>query len=122
MTTHKSATAAAASHSDLHPYPTDLPPGIITMVVNALRGQGLDSMEVSHAVWHAAGYGLSRWDTHPVVGGAAPLSNEEAAKILESTLPRGSEGPATAIGGIEALPWGMLVPLLLELIKLYFRK
>ena len=96
-------------HHDLHPYPNNLPPSILTMVVDALRGNAPDPKCASHAVWHCVGYGLGKWDDcNPLIGDAKPYTEAEAASALENSFGSGDEAN---------IPWPLIIPILIALIE-----
>ena len=100
-----------------HPYPVEIPTqDIFALIVEALRNKAVDMKEAAHAAWHVAGYVLAKWT--PPVGGrssAAPFSAAQAADALEDALGRASgEGD---VAPFEALPWDLILPILLDLIR-----
>lgn len=98
-----------------YPYPTEFPTDALPLVIDALRGRAVDKKEVVHAVWHVAGYGLSKWDVHPPLIGAAVLSDEAAADALQAAvLVQGGEAQA-------ALPWNLLIPVLVALLQRWLK-
>lgn len=99
----------------LTPYPTEFPVESVRVVVDALRGNP-DVPELVHHGWHAAGYGLGQIVPH---GGGlalatAPLTEAEAADVLERALP--ADGEPTVAQAVP-IPWSVIVPLILELIR-----
>lgn len=89
----------------LYPYPSTVPTKeVFDLVIAALKGNP-DPKESVHAIWTVIGFGLSQWDVHPPVVGAAPLDAADAAALL-----------STANGAAAAIPWNLLVPVLIELL------
>lgn len=106
----------AATHLDMHPYPTDLTPSVLMTVANALRGNLPDAQEAFHASWHIVGYFGGKWDVHPpLIGDAAnvkQLTDAEAAAWLErAAIVQGSYGDDGSI------PWALIIPLVMALIE-----
>lgn len=100
-----------------HPYPVEIPTqDIFALIVEALRNKQVDMKEAAHGAWHIAGYVLSKW-TPPVGGRSAgqPLSATEAADMLEGAMARSSGGEDVA--AFEGLPWDLILPILLDLIR-----
>jgi hypothetical protein len=99
-------------------YPADFPPDALPMVIDALRGNVPDAKEACHAVWAVAGFGLGRWDVHPPLMGVTPLpamDREEAAVALERLArPLAGETPGARAA---AVPWGVLLPILMQLMQ-----
>jgi hypothetical protein len=90
----------------LYPYPTEIPmKEVIDLVLQALKGEG-DPKETAHAVWQVIGFGLSKWDVHAPVGVA--LSDEAVVEHLANL---------GAGGVVQAIPWVLIVPVLIELLK-----
>jgi hypothetical protein len=106
---------------ELHPYPTDF--GVaVAKVIKHLRGTELmPHVELLHAGWHVAGVALSYADPHPrppIVGMSMPTSDEAIALALE-----GCCTPKTSVPGTpEALPWGTIATIVLELLSRWLRK
>ena len=107
-------------HQDLHPFPTTVPPGIVRVVIDALRGKVSDPREAAHTVWHLAGFALSKWDTHLIGKGGQPplhrtkiITRAQAAEQLEiSCLPR--ESLSTTPPAMDC-DWGCILQCLLDL-------
>lgn len=121
----------------LYPYPIEIPTAdVAALVMDALRNRQVDAKEAAHATWHVIGYGLSKWDAHPLMGSVASVTTtevseaeaEECAKRLEALCgPEGcqqadggdetgeSGGPRAACAGAEVVPWELVVPVLIRL-------
>ena len=108
-------------HQDLHPLPTTVPPGIVRVVIDALRGKVTDPKEAAHMVWHLAGFALGKWATHLIGQDSGPplhqtkkLTRERAAVQLETfCLPKDSL-PTTTPPTMDC-DWGCILQCLLEL-------
>lgn len=99
----------------LHLFPDSMPTDQIRTVVNMLRGieDGKTRRDQVESAWWVAGYGLSFIpDSHPVMHGATPYTNEQAADQLE--VAAGMHGDAV---DAKAIPWALLVPIVLKLIE-----
>ena len=104
-------------HQDLHPFPTTAPPGIVRVVIDALRGKVSDPREAAHMVWHLTGFALSKWDTHLIgQGSCQPLHrvksltwNQAADQLEQLYLPKAGQ-PQTA-----DCDWGCILQCLLAL-------
>ena len=108
----------AGDHSDFVPYPTELPAAAyIALVMDALRYRQVDVKEAAHGAYHLLGYGLGKWDSHPALtSNSGTLTEEEAAQLLEE-LTRVHGDKAARDAAAVAMPWALLIPLLMELIK-----
>ena len=94
-----------------YPYASDLPADAVQLVIDSLRNRAVDVKEAVHATYHMISYGLGVWDPHPNIVGATFLTADQAADVLEQTkLPQGVLDET-----VKALPWNMLLPLLLKL-------
>ena len=100
----------------LIPYPASIPPESLGLIVDALRGKP-DVPRSVHAAWHVVGYGLGQLVPDPGVALAAgrvtPLTDAQAADYLAGVAaPEGAfAAPAAAI------PWSLVVPVVLRLIE-----
>jgi hypothetical protein len=112
---------AAPPRGALPPYPADFPSDAIPMVIEALRGTVPDPKEAAHAVWAVAGFGLSKWDTHPpLMFKGATMSREQAAAELEKAArPLAGETPGARAA---AVPWGLILPVLVSLMSDLLKK
>ncbi len=91
----------------LYPYPKEIPTKeCVDLVVKALRGQ-FDPKESAHAVWVLLGFALSQWDKHSPILGVSNLTHGDAARMLETAV----------AGELSAVPWSVLIPILLDLIQ-----
>jgi len=99
----------------LYPYPAEAPAAeAVAIVVAALRGQPVDYKEAAHAAWQVAGYGLSKWDVHPMLArGDGSLTAGEAAVVLEAAFVRTA---TEKVAGLPPIPWDVVLPALLNLI------
>ena len=68
-------------HSDLYVYPPEPPPGLLRVIIDALRGKIDDPKYVAHIAWHLAGYALSKWDTH-LIGQPRLMTSADVADAL----------------------------------------
>lgn len=96
----------------LYPYPPDFPTAdVLNLIIEAVKGQSPNYKEAAHAAWHVAGFGLSQWDVHapPVIG----YSDEQAVTMLEGMK---------LAQGAGAIPWNVLLPILLDLVQRFLRK
>ena len=104
-------------HADLHPLPTTVPPGIVRVVIDALRGKVSDPKEAAHMVWHLAGFALSKWDTHLIGKSGQPplhrtkiITRGQAAEQLEQLyLPKAGQLQTADCD------WGCILRCLLDL-------
>jgi hypothetical protein len=100
-----------AEMKHLHLFPTELPKDEALVIINGIRGidDGRSNRDRVEAAWWIAGYALSMIpDTHPPMG-ASQLSDEDVAAHLETAV---NAGP-----GMQAIPWSLILPLLLKLIE-----
>lgn len=101
----------------LHLFPTEFPSAQITILVGIIRDpSGHSKRDRLEAAWWVAGYGLSIIpDEHPMTSTeAAPTTDEELATMLEGAA---EEGDA----GMRALPWALLLPLILRLVERWMK-
>ena len=111
-------------HDDLVAYPTTLPSAaLIGIVMDALKYRQVDVKHAVHGAYHLVGFGLGKWDTHEMgktlQAPAQAISEADAADLLAPLAAKG-EGEATGEDRIEmavGMPWGLLIPILMELIK-----
>jgi hypothetical protein len=107
----------------LYPYPHDMPTSeMISLIVDFLRNKEVELKEAAHAAWHTAGYGLSKWDVHPlVVGSYDGGQNEQAAALLEKNF-LGAVGDAAPVPDPKDIPWGVIIPIMLFIIERFLRR
>lgn len=100
----------------LYPYPNDPIPAV-KLLVSKLRGGDAPPAELGHAAWHLAGYALSQFDPHPVVTARPPLSDHDAAALLEGNL-------LAKHGGVAAIdvPWDVILSLAIQLLQRWLGK
>lgn len=99
----------------LYAYPPEFPTSdVLNLIIEAVKGHSLDYKEAAHAAWHVAGFGLSQWDVHaPPVIGDAPVTDEQTVTMLENMK---------FAQGAGAIPWNILLPILLDLVQRFLRK
>lgn len=100
----------------LHAYPSDPTPAIRTVIDYFTTGN-IPPIEVGHALWHAAGYGLSQVDPHhPVI-----KTGESLKDLSDADLSRQVKSVCEAYLAVEesgvktAVDWVLLIKLFLEL-------
>ncbi len=118
---HGTLTFERGSMAHLIPYPTDPFPALGS-VIKKLRGDStVSNAEAVHAGYEVLGCGLSAFypDSHthePKPFGAAPVkTDKEAADFLDSVMPK-PDGVAAI-----ALPWEIIIPLVLDLIRKWLK-
>jgi len=91
----------------LRPYPTEIPSEAWTILANAFRGQVPDRAQAIHVGYEGLGFGLrSGFPDHS--DGLAAMNSDGAAAICDHL----------AAGSLQGLiPWGVLIPLIADLIK-----
>ncbi len=100
----------------LYPYPTEVPTReCIDLVIAALRGTP-DVKESLHAAWAVAGYALAKYDRHPPLKEGSRSYGEADAMFDLGLL--AETGPAKP----SAVPWDLLLPVLLRLLEKLLRK
>lgn len=89
-------------------------------LANAVRTGtlGVDIAENTHHAWVIFGFGLSFVDKHPVLVGGSSQSNEQIAAALE-LAGVAAAGSASDKG---AIPWAIILPLVLQLIEKFVKK
>lgn len=101
-------------------YPESFPSAEATaLVVAALRGEGVNPKKAARAVWLMAGYALGQWDAGPAepaawAPGGEPFDRAAAADAIEALSGTGKKARAQ---GASRLPWGRLLPILLQLLQ-----
>lgn len=100
-----------------HRFPDEFPREEIAVVINKLRGQPVPIAEASEAAWWVVGYGLGLGMPHDhLVGAAQPMDDAAlAAKLEEASLSQG-------VAGAAAIPWTILLPLLMKLLERWLTK
>lgn len=97
----------------LHLFPTEIPKDEAIVVINGLRGvsDGKSNRDRVEAAWWVAGFALSMIpDSHPPMQAPVAAKDEEVAAHLETAL-------AADDGSMKAIPWALLLPLVLKLIE-----
>jgi hypothetical protein len=100
-----------AEMKHLHLFPTELPKDEAIVVINGIRGiaDGKSNRDRVEAAWWVAGYALSMIpDNHPPMQ-ASKVSEEDVANHLEAAMQDD--------GSMKAIPWALLLPLVLKLIE-----
>jgi hypothetical protein len=99
-----------ADMKHLHLFPTEIPKDEAVVIINGIRGidDGKSNRDRVEAAWWVAGYALSMIpDNHPPMS-VLEMTNAEVAEHLEAAV---NAGP-----GMQAIPWTLILPLLLKLI------
>ena len=95
-------------------FPSTMPLSSIQMVVDYLRGvePPASAAHLAHAAWEIVGYALGVTVGQPAVASscAAPATDIELADALEAHS--AMRGPDAG-----AIPWNLLVPILLKLLE-----
>lgn len=105
----------AMKHLNL--FPAGLPKDEAMIVINGIRGvdDGHTGRDRAEAAWWVAGYGLSFIpEGMHTAAGETPLTEEEAADILENAV-RSADSE-----GMKAIPWALLWPIILQLALKWF--
>jgi hypothetical protein len=99
---------------DLLPYPTSLPDGTIQHLLELFKNPaGFDMKAEAHFLWHVGGVGLSFFA--PDLSARETMSAEGCAKELESLISGGLSAGVDARG----LPWNLILPIVIALIRKY---
>lgn len=100
-----------------HPYPGSFPFAELQVLLPLLRGQGPTDLSTAiHAAWVFVGFGLGQ--AVPVQASvASPLTPGQVADLLEQagSVPAGAEAQI-------AIPWDLIVPLVIDLFREWVRK
>lgn len=99
----------------LTPYPSELPFEAVTVVIQKIRNpSSVTNAHAVHAGYHVLGYGLGQaLPCNDVVQGVDTTS-ENVALMLESL--------STSAEGMKALPWGVIVSVLVQLLAQWLLK
>lgn len=104
----------------MYPYPSIFPAEEVRVLLPILRGEAPPASTATHAAWVVVGYGASQiLPDGPQPMGAAPLTESACADCLEQA----SRAPVGAVADhLDAIPWGQIVLLLLELASRWLKK
>lgn len=96
----------------MYPYPDVFPSEEVRLLLPVLRGQSPTAAVTSHCCWTVVGYGLHQFENSPIAMDVRSLvSPNLAADYLEAAVDPTKPHPAVAI------PWNILLPVLLELLR-----
>ena len=91
---------------------------VFPVLRDALRGTPQPIDKSVHAVYVVTGFGLGVSPGQPAEAGVITMSDQAVVSALESVLD-GEEGNASAAA---AIPWELLIPVLLEVAKRWLDK
>lgn len=99
---------------------------VAPIITEALRGGDISADKVTFACYTGIGFGLSVYPGEPASGlegvaGKESLSRADAADLLESAC--GLKGGTESAGaGLGAIPWNLLIPVLMQLLQEWLLK
>lgn len=96
------------------PYPESFPLESISLMLSAVKGEGVPVADIAHACWVVAGFGLKQsLGGGPVVSSAPNLSDEELLSLaIEHEQNNGSVSAMV-------IPWYAIVMLAIKLARKY---
>lgn len=99
---------------DLLPYPTSMPDGWMLHLISLWRNRDTIDLKIeAHFLWHVGGVAMNNFVSSDGLNATAAADPEDCCKQLEAS------GGLQADGSLQALPWSIILPIVIALIRKY---